>query len=96
MRSIKRAAGREGKNHAIHHKICRKMCIGNGDILSALPLLPDKAKELHRALFELIPGFVWGNAISMTWGALYMGLIAWIVGSYIAWMHNASIVTGEK
>jgi len=59
-------------------------------------LLSGKAKELHHALFELIPGSVWGNPVSMVWGAVYVGVLAWIVGLYIAWMHNASIITGEK
>jgi hypothetical protein len=59
-------------------------------------LLSGKAMELHHGLFELIPGFVWGNSISMVWGAAYMGVLAWIVGWYIAWMHNASIITSGK
>jgi Na+/serine symporter len=59
-------------------------------------LLSGKAKELHHGFFELIPGFVWGNPVSMVWGAVYLGVLAWIVGFYIAWMHNASIITGEK
>jgi len=65
------------------------LCVGYGFVLS------DKAKELHHALFELIPGFVWGNPLSMAWGAVYMGVLAWIVGWYIAWMHNASLVGGK-
>ena len=66
------------------------LCIGYGFLLS------DKARELHHALFELIPGFIWGNPVRMVWGAVYLGVLAWIVGLYIAWMHNASIITGEK
>ncbi|MDH3445932.1 MAG: hypothetical protein OEN50_18550 [Deltaproteobacteria bacterium] len=57
-------------------------------------LLSDKGRELHYALFELIPGFVWGNALSMAWGGLFVGILAWIGGWYIAWMHNASMVSG--
>jgi hypothetical protein len=30
------------------------LCLAYGSLLS------NKAKELHHALFELIPGFVWG------------------------------------
>jgi Na+/serine symporter len=59
-------------------------------------LLSGKAMELHHALVELIPGFVWGDPVSMVWGAAYMGVLAWIVGWYIAWMHNASIITSGK
>jgi hypothetical protein len=66
------------------------LCLAYGSLLS------DKARELHHALFQLIPGFVWGNPVSMVWGAVYMGVLAWIAGWYIAWMHNASIITGEK
>jgi Na+/serine symporter len=66
------------------------VCLAYGSFLS------DKAQELHHALFELIPRFVWGNPVSMVWGAVYMGVLAWIAGWYIAWMHNASIITGEK
>ena len=66
------------------------LCIGYGF------LLPDKGRELHHALFELIPGFVWGNPVRMVWGALYMGVLAWIAGWYIAWMHNASMITAPK
>lgn len=66
------------------------LCLAYGSLLS------DKARELHHALFQLIPGFVWGNPVSMVWGAVYMGVLAWIAGWYIAWMHNASVITGEK
>jgi hypothetical protein len=46
--------------------------------------------DLHHSLLELIPGFNWGNPASMVWGGLYMGIVAWVAGWYIAWMHNAS------
>jgi hypothetical protein len=62
------------------------LCIGYGLLLSG------KAMELHHSLFELIPWFVWGNFVSMVWGALYLGMVAWIIGWYVAWMHNASLV----
>lgn len=65
-------------------------CLAYGSLLS------NKAQELHHALFELIPGFIWGNPVSMVWGAVYVAVLAWIAGWYIAWMHNASIITGEK
>ena len=62
-------------------------CIGYGMLLTG------KAMELHNSLFELIPGFVWGNPVRMIRGGLYMGVLAFIGGWYIAWMHNASIST---
>jgi len=65
------------------------LCIGYGFVLS------DKARELHHALFELIPGFVWGNPVSLVWGGLYMGVLALVGGWYIAWMHNASLNVGK-
>ena len=63
------------------------LCLGYGLLLSG------KAKDLHHALFELIPGFLWGNLASMAWGAVYLAIFAWIIGWYIAWMHNASVIT---
>ena len=57
--------------------------------------LPEKGRDLHRALFELLPGFVWGNVLSMVWGAVFLGIAAWITGSYIAWMHNTSLISAE-
>ena len=64
------------------------LCLPYGYLLSV------KGKELHDTLFELIPGFVWGNALSLAWGGLFVGILAWIGGWYIAWMHNASMVSG--
>ncbi len=66
------------------------VCLSYGFVLS------EKARELHHSLFELMPGFVWGNPISMLWGAVLLGIFAWIVGWYIAWMHNASMVKGVR
>ncbi len=56
-------------------------------------LLTTKGKELHDALFELIPGFVWGDVLSMVWGGVFVAVLAWIGGWYIAWMHNASMIS---
>jgi hypothetical protein len=61
------------------------LCIGYGLMLSG------KAMEVHHSLFELIPGFAWGNVLGMLWGGLYLGVLTWIGGWYIAWMHNASL-----
>ena len=64
-------------------------CIGYGFVLTG------KAMELHHALFELIPGMVWGNPASMVWGAFYLAIVAWVSGWYIAWMHNVSRNVGK-
>ena len=66
------------------------LCIGYGFVLTG------KSMELHHSLFELIPGVVWGNPVSMVWGALYLAILAWISGWYIAWMHNASLIPSKK
>ena len=47
--------------------------------------------ELHRRLFETMPGFVWLTPASVVIGALYMALFSVIFGVYIVWMHNSSI-----
>jgi hypothetical protein len=62
------------------------LCIGYGLLLSG------KAMDLQHSLFELITWFVWGTYVSFVWGALYLGVVAWIMGWYIAWMHNASLI----
>ena len=67
------------------------LCIGYG-----LLFLTGNAMELHHSFFELIPGFAWGNPVSMALGAVYLGIMAVIAGWYIAWMHNASLITGKK
>ena len=66
------------------------MCVGYGFVLTG------RAMDLHHSLLELIPGFSWGNPASMVWGALYLGIVAWVGGWYIAWMHNASMLTSKK
>lgn len=62
------------------------LCLLYGYLLSA------KGKEIHATLFELIPGFVWGSPINMLWGGVFLGILAWIGGWYVAWMHNASLL----
>jgi hypothetical protein len=59
-------------------------------------LISGKTRELHQSLFELLPGFVWGNPLSMVWGAVLLGIFALVAGWYIAWMHNVSLVTSKK
>jgi len=65
-------------------------CLPYGYLLSA------KGKELHDALFELIPGFVWGDVLSLVWGGVFLAVLAWIGGWSIAWMHNASLIADPK
>jgi hypothetical protein len=60
-----------------------------------LPLRSSKGMELHRALFETFPGFVWGKAASVLLGAIYTFVFAWIFAWYFVWMHNTSLVRGE-
>lgn len=55
--------------------------------------LSGRRMELHHILFELLPLFVWGNPESFFFGALALGAFAGVFGWYIAWMHNASLVT---
>jgi len=71
---------------AVGAELLYVLCLPYGYLLSA------KGEEIHDALFELIPGFIWGNALSMVWGALFVGILAWIGGWYIAWIHNTSMV----
>ena len=66
------------------------VCLAYGSLLSG------KARELHHSLFELLPGFVWGNPVSFIWGAVLLGIFAIIAGWYIAWMHNVSLIRSEK
>ena len=64
------------------------LCLAYGLLISG------KTGELHQSLFELLPGFVWGNPLSMVWGAVLLGTFALIAGWYIAWM--VSLVTSKK
>ena len=57
-----------------------------------LPWRTERGIELHHTLFETLPGFTWGNIGSYLWGAILLGLIAWIFGVYIVWMHNSSLI----
>jgi len=58
-----------------------------------LPWRTERGIELHHTLFETLPGFVWGNVGSYLWGAILVGIIAWVFGAYIVWMHNSSLVS---
>lgn len=63
------------------------LCLGYGLFVNGA------SKTLHNSLFELLPGFTWGSVGSVIWGAIFLGAIAGIAGSYIAWMHNKSMVS---
>lgn len=56
-----------------------------------VPWRTTAGRELHHALFETLPGFVWGNLGSIILGAVYMFIFAWIFGGYMVWMHNSSL-----
>ncbi len=56
-----------------------------------LPWRTERGVELHHALFETLPGFVWGSFGSMIWGAVLLAVAAVIFGSYMVWMHNSSL-----
>ena len=79
------------------------LCVLGGEIAYAiclaggyLPLRTANGTQVHHALFETLPGFVWGNVASMFLGAVYVFVFAWIFAAYIVWMHNTSLVTVEK
>ena len=57
-----------------------------------LPLRSARGTELHHALFETLPGFVWGQPSSMLLGAVYVFVFAWMFGGYMVWMHNTSLI----
>ncbi len=63
------------------------LCIAGG----YLPLRTPRGIQIHRALFETIPGFVWGNVGSIILGAVYIFVFAWIIAWYMVWMHNTSM-----
>lgn len=62
--------------------------------LYGLTLLGARA-ELHKSLFELMPWYSWGNPLSILCGAILVGIVAWIGGTYIVWMHNSSMVNDK-
>jgi hypothetical protein len=68
------------------------ICLAGG----YLPMRTARAMELHRALFETLPGFVWGSVASVFLGAAYVFVLAWIFGAYYVWMHNSSLITAPK
>ena len=61
-----------------------------------LPLRSARGTELHKTLFETLPGFTWGSPWSMVLGAIYVFAFAWIFSVYMVWMHNTSLITHER
>ena len=79
------------------------LCVLGGEVVYViclaggyLPIRSSRALELHRELFETIPGFVWGNVGSIFLGAAYVFAFAWIFAWYMVWMHNTSLINKEK
>ena len=68
------------------------LCLIGGYVL---PGRTTAGVAIHHALFETLPGFVWGNFWSVILGAVYMFVFAWIFGAYYVWMHNSSLVKKE-
>ncbi len=77
---------------ALGSEIIYVLCIIGG----YLPWRTAAGTEIHHALFETLPGFVWGNFGSIILGAVYMFIFAWVFGSYMVWMHNSSLVRDTK
>lgn len=79
------------------------LCVLGGEIAYAiclaggyLPMRTTNAMELHRTLFETLPGFVWGGLGSILLGAGYVFVLSWIFAWYFVWMHNASLIGKER
>ena len=68
------------------------VCLASG----YMPLRTGKAIELHRALFETLPGFVWGSVASFFLVAFYVFVFAWTFAAYFVWMHNTSLIVPER
>ena len=75
------------------------LCVLGGEIAyfvcllgGYLPLRSARAVELHHLLFETLPGFVWGNPLSILLGAVYVFVFSWIFAAYMVWMHNTSLI----
>ena len=79
------------------------LCVLGGEVVyficligGYLPIRNIKALELHHSLFELLPGFKWGNITSILLGAIYVFVFSWIFAWYMVWMHNISLIKPEK
>lgn len=72
------------------------LCILGGEIAYTVCMLygnwlNGRAAELHLSLFQLLPGYTGLNFNSWILGAITIAIWAGIGGSYVAWMHNASL-----
>jgi hypothetical protein len=61
-----------------------------------LPMRTERAMELHKTIFETLPGFHWLTFGSVVLGAAYMFVFAWVFGVYMVWMHNSSLVRSDQ
>ena len=52
--------------------------------------LTGNAAALHRALFELLPGFAWISVRSVLISGLCLFVYAWVFAGYYVWMFNTS------
>ena len=66
------------------------LCVAYGS------LLVGKAQELHHSRFEPLPGVAWGHPLSLLWGAVSLAVFALIVGWYVAWPHNISLLRSKE
>jgi hypothetical protein len=80
----------------------RWLCVLGGEVAYALclaggflPIRSTQGLDLHHALFETLPGFVWINPLSVILGAVYVFLFFWAFGTYMVWMHNSSLTEAE-
>jgi hypothetical protein len=62
-------------------------CLSYGSLF-----LTGKAQDLHHSIFELFPGFIWGNVVSYVLIGVYFFVMAWIFAWYMVWMHNSSMI----
>ncbi|MEK7104268.1 MAG: hypothetical protein AAB842_02625 [Patescibacteria group bacterium] len=79
---------------ALGSEIIYFICLLGGLLL--LPLRNARGAELHRAIFEILPGFTWITVESVALGAIYFFIFAWIFAWYFVWMHNSSMIESGK
>lgn len=59
--------------------------------------LEGKGAELHRTIFETLPGFVWINPLSVLLGAIYIAVYSLAVAWFLVWAYNSSLEqTGKR
>ena len=79
------------------------LCVLGGEVLYVLcvlggylPLRTAEGTALHHALFETLPGVVWGTPSGVILGVIYIFVFAWIFAWYYVWMHNSSLIRDTK